>query len=364
MFEAGAQKGGLAGAVDQMLDVGVEQQQVGLRESLWPVPADATGELDDGAHRRGFDDGPVVVVIPADLGNRRRQDDENMVRLGVPVEWLAQFGVGKQGSGVVALEQAIQSLLDVRAHQQRVARVIDAQMNALAGGGATGKQAAGDQDQRIDVGHADQAEADAFAADRVGLMIGGMQAGNGGLQRLGEIGADLFATGAGNGQRQDVGVATHRGLAQAGQALFDKAGMRGAVTADFAVVGGFRAEFVKPGTADGGRSVRLTAMLGEFRSSGAIGLEQPFDQSRRQGGGGKQHAAAEQAGPVDEAAEGGQVFDAEVIRLVENQIAGHEPQHGRYLMAAACALAGRHQVIDGAGEQRRVDQLGGRRALL
>ena len=140
--------------------------------------------------------------------------------------------------------------------------------------------------------------------------------------------------------------------------------MRGAVAADFAVFGGFRTEFVKPGTADGGQPVRLPSMLGEFHPPGAVGLEQPFDQGRRQGGGGKQYPATEQAGPVDEAAEGGQIVDAEVIRLVEHQIAGHEPQHGRYLMAAACALAGGHQVIDGADEQRRVDQLGGRRTLL
>ena len=68
-------------------------------------------------------------------------------------------------------------------------------------------------------------------------------------------------------------MAPHRGFPQAGQAFFDKAGMRGAVAADFAVFRSFRAEFVKPGTANGGRSVRLAPMLGEFRPSGAVGLE-------------------------------------------------------------------------------------------
>lgn len=285
VFKTGAQKGGVAGAVGQMFDVAVEQQQVGFVVSLGAMAADAPGELDDRAHRRGFNNGPVVVVIPAHFSNGGGEYDENLIWIRVGVDLLAQFGVFEQRGGVVALEQAIQPLLNGRAHQQRVVRVIDAEVDALPGRCPLSDQIAGDQGQRVDVGEADQAEADALAAARVGLVVAVMQAGDGGWQGLCQIGTNLFAAGAGDGQRQDFCLAPLRGLVEAGQALFDKGGMGAAVAADGVVIRGFGSEFVKPGAADLGRSLRLTAVLGKFCPPSAVGLEQAFDQRGRQGGG-------------------------------------------------------------------------------
>ena len=54
-------------------------------------------------------------------------------------------------------------------------------------------------------------------------------------------------------------------------------------------------------------------MLGKFCPSGAVGIEQAFNQGWGQRGGGEQYAAAEQAGTMYKAAEGWQIVDAEVV---------------------------------------------------
>lgn len=87
----------------------------------------------------------------------------------------------------------------------------------------------------------------------------------------------------------------------------------------------------------------------------AIGLEQALHQGRRQGRGGEQHAAAEQAGPVHQPRQGGQVVDIEVVDLVEHQVGSHQAEQWRYLVSAAQAFAGGHQVVDGAGQDGRLE---------
>ena len=52
----------------------------------------------------------------------------------------------------------------------------------------------------------------------------------------------------------------------------------------------------------------------------------------------------------------GQVFNAKVIRLIQNQIGGHQPQHGRNLVSAPDALGRRHQMVNGADQYRRDQQ--------
>ena len=86
-------------------------------------------------------------------------------------------------------------------------------MYALPGGRTLGEQLAGDLRQRVDISHADQADADVLAAELVSLLVGRVQACDGRLQGFGKIGADLFAAGAGDVEWQDVGFAAQRDFA-------------------------------------------------------------------------------------------------------------------------------------------------------
>ena len=60
---------------------------------------------------------------------------------------------------------------------------------------------------------------------------------------------------------------------------------------------------------------------------------------------------------MNEAGEGREIVDVEVVGFVEHQVAAHQAQHGCDLPATALALGGRDQVIDGADEQRCGEQL-------
>ena len=60
---------------------------------------------------------------------------------------------------------------------------------------------------------------------------------------------------------------------------------------------------------------------------------------------------------MNQAGEGREIVDVEVVRLVEDQVAAHQPQHRGDLAAAALALGSRDQVVDGADEQRCGEQL-------
>ena len=132
--------------------------------------------------------------------------------------------------------------------------MVDAEVNAQAGIGAALDQLSGNQDQRIDVGHADEADADALAGSRIGLLIGGMQRDEGRLQDLGEVGTDILTTGTDDIEWQDLRMAAGRSFSQAGQTLLDKGVMRRPIAAYFAVFGGFGGELVEPGAADLNRS--------------------------------------------------------------------------------------------------------------
>ena len=81
-----------------------------------------------------------------------------------------------------------------------------------------------------------------------------------------------------------------------------------------------------------------------------------LDQRRRQGGRGQQHARAQQSRPMHKPRQRGQVGHVEIVRLVQHQVAGHEPQHGRDLAAAAQALGGGRQVVYGASQHGRGNQ--------
>ena len=60
--------------------------------------------------------------------------------------------------------------------------------------------------------------------------------------------------------------------------------------------------------------------------------------------------------PTHKPRQRGQVGHVEIVRLVQHQVAGHEPQHGRDLAAAAQALGGGRQVVYGASQHGRGNQ--------
>ena len=116
-------------------------------------------------------------------------------------------------------------------------------------------------------------------------------------------------------------------------------------------------KLVHPQAANGGGLAGpLAAMTLIHLASGAIGQEQSLDQRRRQGGRGQQHARAQQSRPMHKPRQRGQVGHVEIVRLVQHQVAGHEPQHGRDLAAAAQALGGGRQVVYGASQHGRGNQ--------
>jgi hypothetical protein len=66
---------------------------------------------------------------------------------------------------------------------------------------------------------------------------------------------------------------------------------------------------------------------------------------------------AQQARPVHQPGERGQVGHVKVVGLVQHQVAGQQAQHGRNLAAAAQAFGGGGEVVDGADQQGRGQQL-------
>ena len=102
-------------------------------------------------------------MVAPDLGDRTAEHDEEVVGLGVGVEAAADLGSSKDRVGRAAVECGVQLVLDGRADQQRILRVVGAEVNLRVFGRAERVEGQCDVDQWGDVRHADQAEADAFA---------------------------------------------------------------------------------------------------------------------------------------------------------------------------------------------------------
>ena len=96
VFKTRFAKRGLAGVL-KVAQVGAEHQQVGRFARAAPVPADAPGQLDQRAHRRRLDHGPVVVVVAAHFGDGRSQHDEQMIGFALGIEPLANIGQTEHG---------------------------------------------------------------------------------------------------------------------------------------------------------------------------------------------------------------------------------------------------------------------------
>ena len=139
------------------------------------MTAYTAGQLDERAHRRWLDHGPIVVVVAAHFRHGRTEHDEHLVGGFIPINALAQVGAVKHRFRLATVEHGVQPLLNGRAQQQRKARVVHAQMHLPACGHALVKQRQRHVHQRLDVGHAHQAKADALGAVRIKAVVVGVQ---------------------------------------------------------------------------------------------------------------------------------------------------------------------------------------------
>ena len=98
-----------------------------------------------------------------------------MLGLRLGVDGRAHLGVAEHGLFVVPAQNAVQRGLDARADQQRVTGVIRTKVDAQLLGCAQAVQGLGHGNQRFDIGHAQQAEADRLPGDRVDAVVGAMQ---------------------------------------------------------------------------------------------------------------------------------------------------------------------------------------------
>ena len=240
-------------------------------------------------------------MVAAHFGDGAAQYDEQMVAFGVGVDQgsqgrALQYGV-VSAPGSTAVEPGVELTLDGRAGQQRKLRVVDAQMHVhFRIDGAQLVDGPCHVVQRSDVGHTDQAHADAFAADGVdGVVLGQLVQFPGMLQyqmgkglvplRLVVVDAAPFIR-----HCRDLCQAARLGLGQPCDALLHITGMglpeAGAVRA---VLRGLL-KFVDPQAAGIDWLARtFAAVLLMHRAPGTVGQEQTLHQCRWQRGRGQQY---------------------------------------------------------------------------
>ena len=257
-FKTGLAERGLAGALP-MAQVGGQHAQVGAGAGPGAVAAYAACQLDERAHGRGLDHGPVVIVVAAHFGDGRAEHDEQVVGLGMRVNALADVGQAEHGIRLAAVQGLVKLLFDGRAQQQRVLRVVGTQVDAHALGCALLVQRQRHVHQRLDVGHADEAEADALAtcgaAAGVDAVVPRMQRQRGLAGQLGKAGGVVARWELAHIQRDQGGAAAHFALGGLGQVLGAPGGKEVVGAGKCFVVcavSGVGAEFVHPQAADGG----------------------------------------------------------------------------------------------------------------
>ena len=263
-----------------------------------PVPPHASGQLDERAHGRGFDHGPVVVVVSAHFGHGAAQHDEQVVGLGVAVNEGAQGRAEQRrvvvDSGASAVEQGVQLLFDGRAQQQRELRVVHAQVNADLALQFWRQcvwrvHGEGHVVQRGNVGHADKAQAHALAAGRVGAVVVGVLVQ---LPRLfqhqaGKVLSPLRFLHAVPVFRQgrNLRQPPHLGLLELGNPLVHVPGVRFAEGSSVRASLRGLVELVDPQAADVDRLAGPFAAVALVHGPpGAVGQKQPFHQRGRQRG--------------------------------------------------------------------------------
>ena len=305
-------------------------------------------------------------MVPADLGHRGGQHDEELVGLCAGIELGADFGQREHSISLMTLQTVVQLPLDGRADQQRKLRVVDAQMDAQPFRRSKPVQRQSGLEQGFDVGHAHQTEADALAAGRVDAMVllvqfdgslahQGCKVLRGLCPVLGWLGwarqRHQHATAAGLGG----GKLGKRRTAVAGEGRVRSFKDVGLVAFDLGLP-----KFVQPGAADRRRCLGSAGLFPpvalEVLTPIAVGLEQALHQRGRQRRRRQQHPRAEQAGPVHQSGQRGQIGQVEVVGFVQHQVAAEQAQHRGDLAAAALAFSRGGQVVNGADQQRGADQ--------
>ena len=172
------------------------------------------------------------------------------------VNALADVGQAEHGIRLAAVEGLVQLLFDGRAQQQRVLRVVGTQVDAHALGCALLVQRQRHVHQRLDVGHADEAEADALGtctAAGVDAVVPRMQLQRGLAGQLGKAGGVVAHGELAHIQRDQSSAAAHFALGGLGQVLGAPGGKEVVGAGKCFVVctvGGVGAEFVHPQAAD------------------------------------------------------------------------------------------------------------------
>ncbi len=157
-------------------------------------------------------------------------------------------------------------------------------MDARAFGGIQCEQRLRHLRQRLDIGHAQQAAADAAAIGSQGVMDL-MQLQHGRQQVAGQLLAYLWAPTTLKRQRQDLRLPPYCLPGQLLHALIDKATVCRQQAVAVAVTRLPASEFVEPGAADFQWCARFTPVGLIYPAAGAVGVEQAADQRRWQGGG-------------------------------------------------------------------------------
>ena len=144
----------------QMAQVGVEDQDVGLGARLLAMPLDTSRELDERAHGRGFDHGPVEIPVTPDFAHRRGEHHKEVFVLRMRSQPLLHKGQRKHLLRLAAIAGLVELVLDGRTQGQRKGGMVHTEMDAKALWRAQPVQRPGRIDEGIDMGHAHHAKAD------------------------------------------------------------------------------------------------------------------------------------------------------------------------------------------------------------
>ena len=94
----------------QVLYIGIEQCNVGLSDGTWPMTPHTPYQLDDRAHGRRLDNGPIVIVIAPNLGDGGAQHNEQMID-GVTLQAGAYIWQLKHTQLVAAIQRTVKTSL-------------------------------------------------------------------------------------------------------------------------------------------------------------------------------------------------------------------------------------------------------------
>ena len=142
-------------------------------------------------------------MVPSYLCDGRAQHDEQMMTLNMGVQALANVGQGKHGLGLAAVQGGVKPVLNGRPDEQRVLRVVAAQMHPAARRRALLEQRQRHLKQGLDVCQPQQAKTHLLATARVNAVVLLVQRVGRGHGQLGELGMERGLVGAAFQRQRD-----------------------------------------------------------------------------------------------------------------------------------------------------------------